>query len=64
MLTLLNKISKLYTIKLLTRGRGVKKVQKYADVICESPQALSVAVFAILLSHLPTYDMVSKSWYK
>ena len=27
MLTLLNKISKLYSIKLLTKGRGVKKVQ-------------------------------------
>ena len=37
MLTLLN-ISKLYSIKLLTRGRGVKKVQNYADVIFESPQ--------------------------
>ena len=37
MLTLLNRMSKLYSIKLLTRGRGVKKVQKYADVVCESP---------------------------
>ena len=37
MLTLLNKISKFHSIKLLTRGGGVKKVQKYADVICESP---------------------------
>ena len=35
MLTLLNKITKLYSIKLLTRGRGIKEVQKYADVICE-----------------------------
>ena len=37
MLTLLNKITKLYSIKLLTRGRGIKEVQKYADVICENP---------------------------
>ena len=36
MLTLLN-ISKLYSIKLLTKGRGVKKVQNHADVLCESP---------------------------
>ena len=40
MLTLLNKISKLCSIKLLTRVEGVKKVQKYADIICESPHIL------------------------
>ena len=32
MLTLLNKIS-----KIADKGEGVQKVQKYADVICESP---------------------------
>ena len=32
MLTLLNKIS-----KIADKGQGVQKVQKYADVICESP---------------------------
>ena len=37
MLTLLNKISRLYSLKLLTRAIGLEKVQKYADVICESP---------------------------
>ena len=37
MLTLLNKISRLYSLKLLTRAIGLEKVQKYADIICESP---------------------------
>ena len=30
-------ISKLSSIKVLKRGKGVKKVQKETDVICEGP---------------------------
>ena len=40
MLTLLNKISKFYSIKLLTKEGGVKKEQKYAEVIFESAHIL------------------------
>ena len=57
MSTLLNKYGKFYYVKLSTRGGGgIKKVQKYVNLVCERPHMSREFAFLLFLVFIDTVD--------